>query len=415
LADGASNRLERRRVRSALLSARLFADALEDPHLRFAGIGTMPIEEALEVLAEDGRRGPGGAWTQSLTRFRVAGALKELLVAPGDVEAARMRFIDDVAAEDRPFTRGRRYRRVRSTVERLEESLGESEELRREMLGAFRESQKDAGKSSARVRGRWAALELTAATLPERDRVEQADRKQRLLGLINSGIAPTLPEDYRARLEGPLEWNPNGPTRKYEGPIKWNTQVGVEPSGATTVSSSIEFDELGEDVWHRLSHLGDPRNWSRASLFWDTSDAPEAAKQARLAEESEWSERMPGSWKAELTEVVSAVARFTAVLDVAFEVAKDETSWTAQYDLISSPDGLTRDEGFVTAVRSSDGSVRCDVLKRVDFRNGPFGGPSTLDLFTPSYLGSWVRVQQDLWAGEVMPDVVATGPASPGE
>jgi hypothetical protein len=407
-------------VRGALLSARLFADTLEDPQLRDSGMGTMPIEEALEVLAADGRLDVDARWkvgprnqalTRSLTRFRVAGALKELLVAPGDVEAARKQFIDDVAAKERPFTKGEPYGEVQRTVARLEGTLGESEELKQEMLDAFRDSREDAKSSTAHVRGKWAALELTAATIQEQDRVKQASQKRRLLDLIDDGIRPTLDLDYPERLDG-IKWSPNGPTRKYEGPIKWKTDVRVEPNGSTMVSSSIEFKEVPNPAWHRLSHLGDPRNWSRASIFWDKSEAaPEAAKQAPLAEESEWSEGMPGSWKAPLTEVVSAVVRFTARLNVSFEVDESGTGWTAQYDLISSPDGLTRDEGFVTAVRASDGSVRCDVLKRIDFRNGPFGGLSTLDLFAPSYLGSWVRVQQDVWAGEVMAKA-ATG--SPG-
>ena len=39
-------------------------------------------------------------------------------------------------------------------------------------------------------------------------------------------------------------------------------------------------------------------------------------------------------------------------------------------------------------------------MKWVDFDNAPFGGPSVLDQFLPSYIGSWLRVQQDLWAAQ---------------
>ena len=68
--------MDKDRVRAALLSARLFADARSHPFLRADGPGVMTIHDSLKVLRHDGAsENPITSW---LTRFRIAGALTEV-------------------------------------------------------------------------------------------------------------------------------------------------------------------------------------------------------------------------------------------------------------------------------------------------------------------------------------------------
>ena len=39
-----------------------------------------------------------------------------------------------------------------------------------------------------------------------------------------------------------------------------------------------------------------------------------------------------------------------------------------------------------------------DLDKKIDFGQALFGGPSSADLLAPSFIGTWMRVQQDFWA-----------------
>src|SRR5215831_12988132 len=78
-------------VRTALLSARLYADAQMNPLLTYRGWGTMPILDAVQVLIQDGIRdklGAERAVTRWPTRLRVAGALGNL--AYGNLDGASL-------------------------------------------------------------------------------------------------------------------------------------------------------------------------------------------------------------------------------------------------------------------------------------------------------------------------------------
>jgi hypothetical protein len=78
---------------------------------------------------------------------------------------------------------------------------------------------------------------------------------------------------------------------------------------------------------------------------------------------------------------------------------------------------LIRDEGYIEVKRALvrdpvDRSVRRHAVigsyvKTLDFADGPYGGPGVTDLVAPSYVGSWVRVQLDLWASRVQKAVEA--------
>jgi len=178
----------------------------------------------------------------------------------------------------------------------------------------------------------------------------------------------------------------------------WRTDVLIMPDGGTKVSS---FVEMPGGSFPRLAQLCDPQRWADGSMFWYESsrldrDGRREPRPAPLPPGE-----APQSWSGQLIEVVaSTVAVFTAVLDIDFQVEDD--SCLVEYHLVDSPSGLTKDEGYAYVTKVGEDRYRTQLVKWVDFRNAPFGGPSVLDQFLPSYIGSWLRVQQDLWAGEAL-------------
>jgi hypothetical protein len=86
----------------------------------------------------------------------------------------------------------------------------------------------------------------------------------------------------------------------------------------------------------------------------------------------------------------------TVYLKVDYQV--EETSCRVDYGFVSSPDSkLSRDDGWMTVTKTDDGWLKSRVLKEIDFEDAPFGGPSSADLLAPSFIATWMRVQQDFW------------------
>jgi hypothetical protein len=288
-------------LRGALLSTRLYADALETPVLRYGGIGTMAIEDALGLLIEDGRADHGQ--TPWLTRFRLAKNLRKQL--PDDDDLCPL--LDDLAATSYGYER---------------------------------------------------ANEASYQALQERTALARAK--------------------------------------------EWDTTV-TKDGPRTTITSKVEV----KASYPLIALMSDPRRWADNSLFWyessklDDNGDPEPPL-AKLEVDPPLDKG--ASWDGVLRERVAGVALYTAHLDVHYEVDDEQTG--VDYSLNWTPDNLTVDKGTVRVTKLKDddeGWVRGEVVKTVDFEDSPYGGPSITDLVAPSYLGSWLRVQQDLWIA------VATG------
>ena len=149
----------------------------------------------------------------------------------------------------------------------------------------------------------------------------------------------------------------------------------------------------------RLAQLCDPVRWAEGSMFWFESsrldrDGKRLPPPPPLADGE-----APTGWSGQLLEVVaSTVAVFSAVLDIDFKVADD--SCLVEYRLARPMSGLRTDEGYAYVTKVGEDRYRTQLVKWVDFQDAPFGGPSAMDQALPSYIGSWLRVQQDLWAAE---------------
>jgi hypothetical protein len=285
-------------IRGALLSARLFADALETPVLRYGGLSTMPIEDALDILKLDGTA--ERSRTSWLTRFRLAKVIREQL--PKDDELAVR--LDDLA------------RTTFHLDDEAEVSYG-----------------------------------------------------------VACGIGSARP-------------------RQLSRVRKWKT-TGKASGSATVIYSMVEV----RASYLKIALMADPRRWAENSLFWYESsrlgdDGHPEPPLDRLDPDPK-PDLLPISWKGVLRERVAGVGLYTAHLDISYDARPDETR--VEYTLNWTPDNLKMDEGSVKITPLEDGWVRGEVEKKVDFTDNPYGGPSAADLIAPSYLGSWLRVQQDLW------------------
>jgi hypothetical protein len=294
-------------VRGALFSARLYADALDEPAVTVAALGALPIDQALDVLTSDGTSQV--CRTSPVTRFRVAKALYEGI---------------------------------------------------------------DRHKPSAFLRDRVTRLGLTSMSQRDWD--------------LSVRPAPARKGDTAASARGDSVLPATAP---------WSTKVTTAgPQTVITSNVEVEADYL------LLAHMADPRRWAENSLFWFRSDRLDARGEPEDPLEPLPADYVPAdvpeSWLGRLVEQVAGVAIYEAELEIGYEV--DDRKCVVTYHLVATSDNITVDEGHLRITRSKQrGWVKTEVRKAVDFTDSPYGGPSSSDLFAPSYMASWLRVQQDLW------------------
>jgi hypothetical protein len=74
---------------------------------------------------------------------------------------------------------------------------------------------------------------------------------------------------------------------------------------------------------------------------------------------------------------------------------------------------LCTDEGYIEICLAQATEerffVQGEYVKMLDFADSPYGGPGATDLIAPSYVGSWVRVQLDLWASKAEAELTIPG------
>ena len=90
----------------------------------------------------------------------------------------------------------------------------------------------------------------------------------------------------------------------------------------------------------------------------------------------------------------------TVRLHVDYKVELSSNVCTVDYQFIKSPDSsLCLDNGrMIVKPTGDDGWLHTYVDKNIDFGHALFGGLSSADLLAPSFIGTWMRVQQDFWA-----------------
>jgi hypothetical protein len=175
----------------------------------------------------------------------------------------------------------------------------------------------------------------------------------------------------------------------------WHTTV-TRRGPVTVVESQMEI----RAKLKRVAVMCDPRNWQNVSLFWYESTPVEGAPEGP-APDIDNPNAEPQRWRGILREKVAGMGIMTVRLKVDYQV--DDTSCRVDYEFLSSPDSqLSRDNGWMKVTEMDDGWLQSRVLKEIDFEDAPFGGPSSADLLAPSFIATWMRVQQDFWAARAM-------------
>jgi hypothetical protein len=185
----------------------------------------------------------------------------------------------------------------------------------------------------------------------------------------------------------------------------WHTTVTREGQ-VTVVVSEME-------IWadfKRVALMCDPRQWQNISLFWYESRRVDKAVGPPPSIDDPYAE--PEPWTGILREKVAGMGIMTVYLGVDYQVGED--SCTVDYRFESSPDSkLSRDDGKMIVTKMEGGWLKSRVLKEIDFEDAPFGGPSSADLLAPSFIATWMRVQQDFWAARATDWQRPTSSSSP--
>jgi hypothetical protein len=213
------------------------------------------------------------------------------------------------------------------------------------------------------------------------------------------------PPDQRAAalLTADVDRHDNGPIANARN---WDTDVTQE-GGATVVVSEMEI--LAD--FKRVALMCDPRQWENVSLFWYESTPVEGAPEGPTPSIDDPTAK-PEPWNGILRETVAGMGVMTVYLWVNYQV--EETSCRIDYGFVSSPDSqLSLDDGWMTVTKMNDGWLKSTVLKKIDFEDAPFGGPSSADLLAPSFIATWMRVQQDFWAARATDWQRPTSSSSP--
>jgi hypothetical protein len=189
-----------------------------------------------------------------------------------------------------------------------------------------------------------------------------------------------------------------------ENARNWVTTVEKD-GNATKITAEVEL----KASLAKLRHMVDPRRWAENSVFWyksepiDAKGNPAPALDAKgnpvpaLKPLADDPGLPPPYWEGRLLETVAGMSLYTTYLNINYHGTPGGDT-LVEYSLDWTPDNIEVDEGSVRiSPPKDDGWVKGVVTKKVDFTNNPYGGPSTADLIAPSYLGSWLRVQQDLW------------------
>jgi len=217
--------------------------------------------------------------------------------------------------------------------------------------------------------------------------------------------------------------------------LTWKTSTQVDWRGRLSVSGQMTLaDEAGQTsgvderigvIYDIFANLCDPLSWSASSGFWIRSGrCKEDGSPYEEEDEDGTAYQQPHAEAVDkphangkiffINEVVRGVTRYDVVLGVTYEreLASPNEGQLAtgtgnrctlvRYFLVDGrKTDLVKDEGYIriTLERSEDGNnITGEYVKILDFADNPYGGPGSTDLVAPSYIGSWVRVQLDLWA-----------------
>jgi hypothetical protein len=174
----------------------------------------------------------------------------------------------------------------------------------------------------------------------------------------------------------------------------WNTTVTPNSDGSTVVVTEMEV----RAPFRRLALMCDPRQWQNVSLFWYESkvvDGPRGDPPSIGNPNAK-----PQPWSGTLREKVAGMGVLTVLLGIDYKVNEIRNVCTVDYEFICSPDSsLCLDNGrMIVEPTKDDGWLHTHLDKHINFERALFGGLSSADLLAPSFIGTWMRVQQDFWA-----------------
>jgi hypothetical protein len=352
----------------------------------------MPIGTALEVLLSDARlRTPVAP---PLTRYRLASALKKGLLATlydsglrawgGPVGAGGalpagvgLAYAQQVDAYWVTNVRGQRF----VTKSLMENNSGGSRPVasnaaeRRALSDYLVDTAVHHSAEAAAQRRLLVQVEELAATTYRRE-----PRARRVFAAIAPGLAPDV-----------------DPATVLFNARNWNTTVWLDAFGRVYALSRVEL----RGTVKKLSPYANPMAWSKNGTFWDLSQ--------RLTVDSRQRglfNRDP-SWKGLLREVVRGIVLLDVVLDIRYTVSLNRVGrpdlCTVIYELPPGNEhreNLTADDGYsrLEEDHPRSGWVTGEIYKRLGFAPGPYGDLSGSAVLAPSIIGSWLRLQLDLWA-----------------
>ena len=174
----------------------------------------------------------------------------------------------------------------------------------------------------------------------------------------------------------------------------WQTTVTPNSDGSTMVVTEMEV----RAPFRRLALMCDPRQWQNVSLFWYESKAVNGPRGAPPSIDDP--NAKPQAWSGTLQEKVAGMGVLTVLLGIDYKVDASSNICTVDYKFIKSPDSsLCLDNGqMIVKPTKDDGWLHTHLDKKINFGRALFGGLSSADLLAPSFIGTWMRVQQDFWA-----------------
>jgi hypothetical protein len=247
-----------------------------------------------------------------------------------------------------------------------------------------------------------ARLTMAFSCLPP----DQKDDRANDVGAIEQGLLSVsrLPDPQAAALlAADVDCSDRAPLTNARN---WKTTV-TRRGRVTVVVSEME---ILADL-KRVALMCDPRQWENVSLFWYESTPVKGAPEGPTPSIDDPTAE-PKPWTGILRETVAGMGVMTVYLGVDYDYQVEEDRCTVDYWFKSSPDSkLSRDDGKMTVIKMDDGWLKSRVLKEIDFEDALFGGPSSADLLAPSFIATWMRVQQDFWAARAMDSWRAARPS----
>jgi hypothetical protein len=327
----------------------------------------MPVRDALNVLIADAKRKEGKVWTRWPTRLRAAAAVGNSAFQQL-TRADQVKWRQDAEGQLTVTDWGRLPPSLRNDIAENGVEDDDDSRVRSESVRGLPELAQELAETTYDRHPNAQKVYVEAVLTPKPARSGQP---------IGGG-GPCPPQGRSFKLAAAMATTQN-----------WNVDAQAVGS-ATQIVGTV--DVLSSD-YARITEVLNPEQWCRDSIFWYRSTALGDKKQLPIPDAA-------GAWRGTLREVVAGMAIFTVDLNIEYRpysIYRADQEFIVKYTFLRSSDPIVRDDGTITIKERPEGGYTVRVEKLVDFADNPYGGPSSLDLLAPSYMASWLRVQQDQW------------------